>query len=118
MGTATAPPGGRASPGRAALSVEAQRASLRANVREESRYMPSSEMPIVEPAVPATRRRPETKEVHIRVSIPNYQYLDQVAIRYGIRSLSGAVNFLIEFHRQSQTPPILGPLPTPTKQAG
>ncbi len=62
-------------------------------------------------------RRTHTKEIHVRVPIPNYRYLDQLAIRYGIRSLSGAVNFLIEYHRQSQTPPTLGhPLPE-TKQS-
>lgn len=69
------------------------------------------------PATLATARRPNTKEVHIRVPIPNYQYLDQLAIRYGIRSLSGAVNFLIEFHRQSQTPPTLGRALEAAKQA-
>jgi len=70
-----------------------------------------------EPAASCVQRRPETKEVHIRVSIPNYQYLDQLAIRYGIRSLSGAINFLIESHRQSQTTPNLGPANAATKQA-
>ncbi len=85
----------------------------------ESGSMPPSDTPNVdELAGPATPRRPDTKEVHVRVSIPNYQYLDQVAIRYGIRSLSGVVNFLIESHRQSQTPPTLGPVPAGTKRAG
>jgi len=60
-------------------------------------------------------RRPDTKEIHVRVPILNYQYLDQLAIRYGIRSLSGAINFLIEFHRQSQTAPNLGPAPSSAK---
>jgi hypothetical protein len=63
------------------------------------------------------QRRPETKEIHVRVPIPNYQYLDQLAIRYGIRSLSGAINFLIEFHRQSQSSPNLGRATTMAKQA-
>lgn len=66
---------------------------------------------------PCILRRPDTKEIHVRVPIPNYQYLDQLAIRYGIRSLSGAVNFLIEFHRQSQASPNLGPTSIPAKQA-
>jgi hypothetical protein len=70
-----------------------------------------------EPAASCVQHRPETKEIHIRVSIPNYQYLDQLAIRYGIRSLSGAINFLIESHRQSQTSPNLGPTTAATKQA-
>ena len=84
----------------------------------ESGSMPPSNAPNVEElAGPATLRRPDTKEVHVRVSIPNYQYLDQLAIRYGMRSLSSAVNFLIEFHRQSQIPPTVGPLPATTKQA-
>lgn len=65
---------------------------------------------------PVAHRRANTKEVHARVPIPNYQYLDQLAIRYGMRSLSGAVNFLIEFHRESQTPPTLGPASRATKQ--
>lgn len=83
----------------------------------ESNFTSPSDTPNIEElATPTTARRPDTKEVHVRVSIPNYQYLDQLAIRYGIRSLSGAVNFLIEFHRQSQTPPTLGPQPTTTKQ--
>jgi hypothetical protein len=71
----------------------------------------------LEPAAACVQRRPETKEVHIRVSIPNYQYLDQLAIRYGIRSLSGAINFLIESHRQAQTSPNLGPAHAAAKQA-
>ncbi len=83
----------------------------------ESGFVPSPDTPNVEAAGPATLRRPETKEVHVRVSIPNYQYLDQLAIRYGVRSLSGVVNFLIEFHRQSQISPTLGPAPSATKQA-
>lgn len=61
-------------------------------------------------------RRPDTKEVHVRVPIPNYQYLDQLARRYGMRSLSAVVNFLIEHHREYRDPPTLGrPLP-PLKQ--
>jgi hypothetical protein len=69
-------------------------------MNRESGSVTSSEAPDVEiPSRAAAQRRPDTKEVHIRVSIPNYQYLDQLAIRYGIRSLSAAVNFLIEFHR-------------------
>jgi hypothetical protein len=68
-------------------------------------------------AGPCMLRRPDTKEIHVRVPIPNYQYLDQLAIRYGIRSLSGAINFLIEFHRQSQTSPNLGPASDAAKQA-
>jgi hypothetical protein len=83
----------------------------------ESGSVSSSDAPNIEPEVPATPRRPGTKEVHVRVSIPNYQYIDQLAIRYGIRSLSGVVNFLIGFHRQSQASPTLGPTPSATKQA-
>jgi hypothetical protein len=83
---------------------------------ESKSTSPSDTSSIEELATPTAARRPDTKEVHIRVPIVNYQYLDQLAIRYGIRSLSGAVNFLIEFHRQSQTPPTLGPHPTTTKQ--
>jgi hypothetical protein len=45
------------------------------------------------------------------------EYLDQLAIRYGIRSWSGAINFLIESHRQSQTSPNLGPANAAAKQA-
>ena len=79
--------------------------------------MPSSDVSNIEVSNgPAAARRPDTKEVHIRVPIPNYQYLDQLAIRYGIRSLSGAVNLLIEFHRQSQNSPTLGPVSPLTKQ--
>ena len=79
--------------------------------------MPSSDVPDIEMTCgPASQRRPDTKEVHIRVSIPNYQYLDQLAIRYGIRSLSAAVNFLIEFNRQSQNSPTVGPASPATKQ--
>lgn len=83
----------------------------------ESGSVSSSDAPNIEPAVPATLRRPDTKEIHVRVSIPNYQYLDQLAIRYGVRSLSVVVNFLIESHRQSQTPPTLGPVSARTKRA-
>ncbi len=81
--------------------------------------MPPSETPNLEELADPTSppRRPDTKEVHVRVSIPNYQYLDQLAIQYGIRSLSGAVNFLIESHRQSQTPPTLGRVGVSTKLA-
>lgn len=61
----------------------------------------------VEPE-PNHARRSDTKEVHVRVSIPNYQYLDQLASRYGMRSLSAAVNFLIESHRECQDAPTLG----------
>jgi len=68
-------------------------------------------------AASCVQPRPETKEIHVRVSIPNYQYLDQLAIRYGIRTLSGSINFLIESHRQSQTSPNLGPANTAAKQA-
>jgi hypothetical protein len=68
-----------------------------------------------EAAAPCIVRKPETKEIHVRVPIVNYQYLDQLAIRYGIRSLSGAINFLIEFHRQSQTAPNLGRAPSSAK---
>lgn len=86
-------------------------------MNRESQSVPSSDAPDFEIAsTAAAHRRPETKEVHIRVSIPNYQYLDQLAIRYGIRSLSGAVNFLIEFHRQAQNAPTLGPAAPATKQ--
>jgi hypothetical protein len=53
-------------------------------------------------------RRAETKELHVRVSIPNYQYLDELANRYGMRSLSAAVNFLIESHRECHDAPTLG----------
>lgn len=57
-------------------------------------------------------RRTETKELHVRVSISNYQYLDELANRYGMRSLSAAVNFLIESHRECHHAPSLGrPVP-------
>ena len=69
------------------------------------------------PATQATERRLDTKEIHVRVSIPNYQYLDQVATQYGMRTLSAAVNFLIEFHRQSQSSPTLGRAQGAAKQA-
>jgi hypothetical protein len=86
-------------------------------MNRESGSVTSSEAPDVEiRSRAAAQRRPDTKEVHIRVSIPNYQYLDQLAIRYGIRSLSAAVNFLIEFHRQAQNAPTLGPAAPATKQ--
>jgi hypothetical protein len=86
-------------------------------MNRESGSMSSSDAPDFELASsPAAQRRPDTKEVHIRVSIPNYQYLDQLAIRYGIRSLSAAVNFLIESHRQAQNAPTLGPAAPTTKQ--
>jgi hypothetical protein len=86
-------------------------------MNRESGSATSSDAPDVEiPSRAAAQRRPDTKEVHIRVSIPNYQYLDQLAIRYGIRSLSAAVNFLIEFHRQAQNAPTLGPAAPATKQ--
>lgn len=79
--------------------------------------MTSSDTPDIEiTSAAVAQRRPDTKEVHIRVSISNYQYLDQLAIRYGIRSLSAAVNFLIEFHRQAQNAPTLGPAAPATKQ--
>lgn len=61
-------------------------------------------------------RRPDTKEVHVRVPIPNYQYLDQLARRYGMRSLSAVVNFLIEHHREYRDAPTLGRALPPTKQ--
>lgn len=78
-------------------------------MNRESGSVPSSDALDLEvTSIGAPQRRPDTKEVHIRVSIPNYQYLDQLAIRYGIRSLSAAVNFLIEFHRQSQNSPTVG----------
>jgi hypothetical protein len=76
---------------------------------------PSDPSSTQEAAAPCIVRRPEAKEIHVRVPIVNYQYLDQLAIRYGIRSLSGAINFLIEFHRQSQTAPNLGPAPSSAK---
>jgi hypothetical protein len=83
----------------------------------ESGSVPSSDAPDLEvTSTAAAQRRPDTKEVHIRVSISNYQYLNQLAIRYGIRSLSAAVNFLIESHRQSQNSPTLGPAAPATKQ--
>jgi hypothetical protein len=86
-------------------------------MNRESGSVTSSDAPDAEiPSGAAAQRRPDTKEVHIRVSIPNYQYLDQLAIRYGIRSLSAAVNFLIEFHRQAQNSPTLGPATPATKQ--
>jgi hypothetical protein len=53
-------------------------------------------------------RRTGTKELHVRVSIPNYQYLDELANRYGMRSLSAAVNFLIESQRECHRAPSLG----------
>ena len=61
-------------------------------------------------------RRPDTKEVHVRVPIPNYQYLDQLARRYGMRSLSAVVNFLIEYHREYRDAPTLGRALPPVKQ--
>lgn len=61
-------------------------------------------------------RRPDTKEVHVRVPIPNYQYLDQLARRYGMRSLSAVVNFLIEYHREYRDAPTLGREMPPLKQ--
>ena len=84
---------------------------------ETASWSPSDTSNTSDTVGPSILRRPDTKEIHVRVPIPNYQYLDQLAIRYGIRSLSGAVNFLIEFHRQSQTSPNLGPAPAPVKQA-
>ncbi len=85
---------------------------------QESGSVPSTSVPDTEvPPGSAVPRRLETKEVHIRVPIPNYQYLDRLAIRYGIRSLSAAVNFLIEFHRQAQDSPTLGPPSPHAKQA-
>jgi hypothetical protein len=105
-------------PRRAASSLGRGAPNIEPPMGAEDGSMTSSDTRNVE-EVPdtATPRRPDTKEVHVRVSIPHYQYLDQLAIRYGMRSLSGAVNFLIEFHRQSQTSPTLGPTPSTTKQA-
>jgi hypothetical protein len=86
-------------------------------MNRENESLPTSDAPDLEvTSTAAAQRRPDTKEVHIRVSISNYQYLDQLAIRYGIRSLSAAVNFLIESHRQSQLVPTLGPATPATKQ--
>jgi hypothetical protein len=87
------------------------------NAQTGSLSSPPDELNTTGSAAPSIQRRPETKEIHVRVPIPNYQYLDQLAIRYGIRSLSGAINFLIEFHRQSQSSPNLGRATTITKQA-
>lgn len=61
-----------------------------------------------ESAAPTHSRRSETKELHVRVSIGSYQYLDELANRYGMRSLSAAVNFLIESHRECNGAPTLG----------
>ncbi len=86
-------------------------------MNRESGSVPSSDAPDLEvTSTAAAQRRPDTKEVHVRVSISNYQYLDQLAIRYGIRSLSAAVNFLIQFHRQSQNAPTVGLASPTTKQ--
>lgn len=52
---------------------------------------------------PSKTRRSQTKELHVRVPIQNYQYLDQLACRYGMRSLASAVNFLIEYHRRKDS---------------
>ncbi len=52
---------------------------------------------------PSATRRADTKELHIRVPIQNYQYLDRLACRYGMRSLASAVNFLIEYHRRTES---------------
>jgi hypothetical protein len=68
------------------------------------------------PDPPNHSRHSDTKELHVRVSIPNYQYLDQIANRYGMRSLSSAVNFLIEFHRECQVTPTLGRALSAAKQ--
>ena len=71
-------------------------------------------------AVPASgansARRTDTKEVHVRIPNPNYQYLDHLANRFGMRSLSAVVNFLIEYHRTNHDTPTLGRAPSPVKQ--
>ena len=70
-----------------------------------------------ESVISTNSRRSETKELHVRVAIPNYQYLDELANRYGMRSLSAAINFLIESHRQCQSTPTLGRASSAAKQA-
>lgn len=72
--------------------------------------------PETEPSGANCARRPDTKEVHVRVPIPNYQYLDELARRYGMRSLSAVVNFLIEYHRGCRDTPTLGRTLPPAKQ--
>lgn len=77
---------------------------------------PSAAAEALQPSGDNCARRPDTKEVHVRIPIPNYQYLDQLARRYGMRSLSAVVNFLIEHHREYRDTPTLGRALPPLKQ--
>ncbi len=54
----------------------------------------------------ARRKSQRTRDVHIRIPIHSYQYLNQLALRYGMRSLGSAVSFLIETHREQGTEPL------------
>lgn len=83
----------------------------------ESAIEPASETEAaVSPSGNDRARRADTKEVHVRISIPNYQYLDNLANRFGMRSLSAVVNFLIECHRTDHETPTLGRAPSAVKQ--
>lgn len=88
---------------------------LSANPKSEVDHASATTEP-VQPSADDCARRPDTKEVHVRVPIPNYQYLDQLARRYGMRSLSAVVNFLIEYHREYRDAPTLGRALPPVKQ--
>jgi hypothetical protein len=44
---------------------------------------------------------PDTRDVHVRIPIHSYQYLNELAVRYGMRSLGSAICFLVESHREA-----------------